>query len=107
VFPVSGPPRALWLGVRAGDQSLSQLHQELGIRLARLGFPPDTRDYSAHLTVARFKDIRRRDGAAVRSLLGANTTVVGECTVTSVTLFRSHLSPKGSHYEHLLRVPLS
>jgi 2'-5' RNA ligase len=107
MFPQTDPPRALWFGIRAGGDALRDLHSELEPRLARLGFQPEKRAYSAHLTIARFKDVRRADIPAIRKIVAGSAADIGECDITAVTLFRSRLSPSGSRYEHLLRVPLA
>ena len=106
VFPGSGAPRAMWLGIREGAPSLVAIHAELTPRLARVGFEPEARPYSPHLTIARFKDVRRADVAAVRRLLAHMSPDAGACRIDAVTLFRSRPSSKGSEYQQLLRVPL-
>jgi 2'-5' RNA ligase len=105
-FPPSGPPRVIWLGVTAGADSLRALHNQVESRLAPLGFEPERRPYSAHLTIARVKDVARGAARRVRDVLAGTTADVGETEVAAVTLFRSRLSPKGSTYEPLLRIPL-
>jgi RNA 2',3'-cyclic 3'-phosphodiesterase len=106
LFPASGPPRTLWLGLTAGMDPLIALYGELSTRLPALGFEPEKRAYSPHLTVARFKDVARPDAAAIRRAVAQAPAEVGACPIGAVTLFRSRLSPKGSQYEPLLRVPL-
>jgi 2'-5' RNA ligase len=106
LFPASGLPRTLWLGLTAGMAQLGSLYGELSTRLPALGFQPEKRAYSPHLTVARFKDVVRSDAAAIRRAVAQTPAEVGACPIGSVTLFRSRLSPKGSQYEPLLRVPL-
>ena len=107
-FPAAGAPRIFWLGVGAGADAALALHDEVGARLAPLGFEPERRAYAAHLTVARVKEARRRGGhAGVRAALAASSYDAGACRIRAVTLFRSRLSPKGAAYEPLLRVPLS
>jgi RNA 2',3'-cyclic 3'-phosphodiesterase len=105
-FPPSGPPRALWLGVHDGASSLVAVHAELSARLGKIGLEPERRGYSPHLTVGRFKEVRRADVSVVRRLIARSTDVIGECGIDAVALVRSRLSPKGSQYEKLLRVPL-
>jgi 2'-5' RNA ligase len=85
---------------------LASLYGELSTRLPALGFQPEKRPYSPHLTVARFKDVVRADANAIRRAVAQTPAEVGACPIGSVTLFRSRLSPKGSQYEPLLRVPL-
>jgi 2'-5' RNA ligase len=106
MFPPSGPPRALWVGLTQGASSLVALYTELTPRLVRLGFEPERRPYSPHLTIARFKDITRTDIAAARRVAAQCTADAGTCRIEAMTLFRSRLSPKGAQYEPLLRVPL-
>ena len=105
-FPASGAPRVIWVGVPSGGEQLVRLHAELAARLRPFG-EPERRGYSAHLTIARVKDIPGgdRDGH-VRAAFRASPAVAGQCRVAAVTVFRSRLSPKGATYEPLLRVPL-
>jgi 2'-5' RNA ligase len=107
IFPASGPPRAVWLGVGPGSDSLRAAHAELASRLEPLGFEPERRAYSAHLTVARFKEVQRSAVADIRCIVRESPVDIGPCDVAAMTLFRSRLSPKGSEYESLLRVPLA
>jgi 2'-5' RNA ligase len=107
IFPSSGPPRALWLGTPAGGDGLASLHRELGHRLIAFGVEPERRPFSAHLTIARFKDASRSDTKQVQTAIHSVPAHVGECRVDAVTLFESQPSPRGPHYEHRLRVPLS
>lgn len=106
-FPPSGPPRVLWLGVTAGGDSLGRLHAELTRRLEPIGFEAERRAYSAHLTIARVKNISRGVFARdIRSLLQARPAHAGRCRIEAVTVFRSHVSAKGAIYEALQRVRL-
>jgi RNA 2',3'-cyclic 3'-phosphodiesterase len=106
-FPPSGPPRVFWIGARAGAAGMASLYGEVGQRLAPLGFEPEHRAYSAHLTIARIKEAGRGTSRTVREILGRLPSDCGACRVSAVTLFRSRLSPRGATYEPLLRVPLS
>jgi RNA 2',3'-cyclic 3'-phosphodiesterase len=101
VFPPSGPPRVMWIGFAEGADGLGELHSEVVRRLEPLGFEPERRAFSAHLTLARVKDVPRAAARDVRAIVTAATVPDASCLVTRVTLFRSHLSPKGSRYEAL------
>jgi RNA 2',3'-cyclic 3'-phosphodiesterase len=105
-FPMSGPPRVLWLGIQDGANSLTRLHGELAARLTAIGFEPERRPYSAHLTIARVTSSERGTSSSLRDSLRAVPATAGTCRVDAVTVFQSHLSPKGATYEPLLRVPL-
>lgn len=107
-FPPSGAPRVLWLGVGRGAAELRMLHGRLSARLEPLGFARERRPYSAHVTLARVKDLgSRRSQVAVRRVLAEAVAPVSSSPVKAVTLFRSRLSPKGASYEPVLRVPLN
>jgi 2'-5' RNA ligase len=105
-FPHSGDPRAVWLGLIEGRERLVSVYDEVAVRLATLGYAPEKRPYSPHLTIARVKDVHRRDAAAIRRAASAAPADIAACHVRSATLFRSRTSPRGSEYEALLRVPL-
>jgi 2'-5' RNA ligase len=106
-FPSTGLPRVFWLGVTAGADSLARLHAELTARLEPLGFEPERRLYSAHLTIARVKEIARgMSSREIRATLQSRPAQAGRCRVAAVTLFRSHVSSKGATYEALQRVRL-
>ncbi|HEX6976560.1 MAG TPA: RNA 2',3'-cyclic phosphodiesterase [Vicinamibacterales bacterium] len=106
-FPPSGVPRVFWIGIARGGDPLAALHREVSDRLSAAGCGREARPYSAHLTIARVKDLPLRGQASrVRRVLAGTPVRAGVSRVSAVTLFESRLSPKGSTYEPLLRVPL-
>jgi 2'-5' RNA ligase len=107
VFPRSGPARVLWVGLdESGRASLAAIHDEIDRCLQPLGFEPERRPFSAHLTVARVREIARAANADVRKIVSDCRPEPARCRVSHATLFRSHLSPKGSRYEALARIDL-
>ena len=104
VFPASGSPRALWIGLAAGAGSLGAMHNEFNRRLRPLGYDPEDRSFNVHLTLARFKDAPRGSGAAVRTAAQGIVPARARCPVTQATVFQSILSPKGATYRSLLKV---
>ena len=105
-FPRSGAPRVLWIGIVEGTTGMIDAHAALAERLAALGYTPEARAYSPHLTLARVKD-PGRSARTVRETLTGEAAACGRMVVTALTLFRSRLSPRGASYEPLLRVPLA
>ena len=101
VFPPSGPPRVIWIGVAEGAEALRELQHDVVVRLEPLGFEAERRPFSAHLTLARVKDIDRRASRHARGIVTAAPPPDAASLVARVTLFRSHLSPQGSRYEPL------
>ena len=105
VFPPTGPPRVLWIGVEAGEADLTTLAREVEGRLVAVDIPAEPRPFSGHLTLARFK---RPPDRGLRDALGRLTPQrpFGPSPVDHVTLYESHLSPSGPTYRVLARAPL-
>jgi RNA 2',3'-cyclic 3'-phosphodiesterase len=106
VFPPHGPPRVCWIGIDTGLPSLTALHNEFNARLLPLGFEPEKRPYSAHLTLARLKDAPRGAAVAVGDAVRTTQVRSARCRIDHATVFESRLSPRGSTYTRLLEVPL-
>jgi 2'-5' RNA ligase len=83
------------------------VHEKLRGRLVPLGFAPEARPYSPHLTIARVKDVRPRDARAMRGPLREVAEDVGQCEVRCATLFVSRPTRTGAEYEPLRRVQLA
>ena len=99
-FPSARRVRVLWVGLDDPDGLLAGLAMDLDRGLAGLGFEPEERPYTPHLTLARFKTPRRGEG------LPPLEPAPGGFDVDRIVLYRSHLSPRGPRYEPLARFPL-
>lgn len=66
-FPSATRPRTLWLGIDDGRESLTTLATDLNRGLETLGWPPETRPFRPHLTLARTDG--RRAGPRAAALL--------------------------------------
>ena len=106
VFPRSGAPRVLWIGLKRGLDSLQALHHEFNRRLAPLGFAAEDRPFSAHLTVARIKDAPRGLMRTAHETVAGTRVPAATCRVEAAIVFQSSLSPKGSTYTRLRTVEL-
>ena len=104
IFPPSGTPRVIWIGIADGLGPLAAIHDEMDRRLEPFGYEPERRPFSVHLTLARVKSAPRGSTAKVREILQAARVPAASCRITYATLFRSHLSPRGSRYERLREV---
>jgi RNA 2',3'-cyclic 3'-phosphodiesterase len=103
LFPSSGAPRVLWVGVASGADAVRSAHRVIGDRLNSVGAALEARPLSAHLTVARVKD---GAGRGLRELVaGTPAPPTVAWTVPHATLYRSHLGPDGPRYEVLARIP--
>jgi 2'-5' RNA ligase len=97
-FPPRGAPRVLWVGVAAGAEALVAAEKQVSDRLAALGIAREARPYSPHLTLAR---VREPAGLKAATLFERVDASLGETAVDAITLFQSHLSPKGPTYTAL------
>jgi 2'-5' RNA ligase len=104
-FPNARRPRVLWAGLAGDVPALAALAAAVGRRLAPLGFPPEERPFSPHLTLGRAREGRGAPGLA-GALAHAAQAEGAAWRATKLLLFESHLSPKGPRYEVIARAPL-
>lgn len=95
-FPSARRARILWLGLSDPAGVLTALASQLEAALETLGFPPEERSFSPHLTLARF-----RAPANLAPLPDLAGDPPDPFLLTAFGLWRSHLSPKGARYEPL------
>jgi 2'-5' RNA ligase len=88
--------RVMWIGLAHGAEQMTALYEALLVHTEPLGFAREARPFAAHLTVARLKE-----PADVTRLLAGASLPAARMRVAQLTLFRSHLSPKGARYEAL------
>ncbi|MGD0467495.1 MAG: RNA 2',3'-cyclic phosphodiesterase [Terriglobales bacterium] len=118
-FPTAKAPRVFWIGIQAGPQ-LAELAESIDLAVAELGIPREERLFNPHLTLARAGAGRRSgspkgrkgDGPnAAFAVLEKRLAAMGEVDFGTMTahefiLYQSQLSPKGSKYTKLQRLPL-
>ncbi|MDQ3953044.1 MAG: RNA 2',3'-cyclic phosphodiesterase [Actinomycetota bacterium] len=95
-FPRERRARVLWAGLHDPAGLLTALAEDLGERLRTMGYEPEERAYTPHLTLARLKTPRSLAG-----LLPDLPAPPKPFIVDRVTLFRSRLHPAGARYEVL------
>jgi 2'-5' RNA ligase len=104
-FPSSSRPSILWVGVTA-PVALVKLQQRIEAAVAPLGFEPEGRAYTPHITVARAeKNARIRDRARM-DRIAAEFDYKQVVRVRSVDLMRSFTGPRGARYELVRKVEL-
>jgi 2'-5' RNA ligase len=95
-FPNARRARVLWAGLQDEKETLSGLAGSLDGALAPLGFEPEKRAFTPHLTLARL-----RVPGDVTSITNGLTFRSDLVPVREFHLYRSRLSPKGARYEVL------
>jgi len=106
-FPSLRRPRVFWVGLEC-PPALLELKTRLERELAALGFTPDDRPFSPHLTVGRIKrgtPLPTRRLAAAMEQLAA--TSFGTMDVREILLMKSGLRPGGPVYTRLFSARLT
>jgi 2'-5' RNA ligase len=102
VFPNLKKPRVIWAGLHGAG--LAELAERSEIALAPLGFPPEDRELTAHITLGRLRSMRGWEGLAA-ALRAASSRSFGTSRIDHAVLFRSDLKPSGSVYTPLAELP--
>ncbi|RLI36655.1 RNA 2',3'-cyclic phosphodiesterase [Candidatus Bathyarchaeota archaeon] len=103
VFPNLRRINVIWAGIGRGADELRRIFNHLEPNLRRLGFQPDRKGFSPHLTIARVRTGRRRDELA-RCIQGLADFYFGVVRAEVLRLKRSTLTPKGPIYTTLREV---
>jgi 2'-5' RNA ligase len=89
-------PRVLWVGIDK-QPALNDLHQQIESALSQLGFKPDNKSFSPHITLARLK--LNRPARQVDHFLSKHERIhAGTFTATEFRLYSSLLMPHGAVY---------
>ena len=105
-FPSATRPRALWLDIVGGAESLAGLAGRLDDAFVEVGWPAEGRPFRAHLTVARTDGVRAGPLAA-RELATLANGLDARFQADRLVLFRSHLGGGPARYEPLHESRLS
>jgi 2'-5' RNA ligase len=99
-FPKLEKPRVLFVGVNDPTGSLVRIVGELEDELSDLGFKPEPRDYTPHLTIGRTRRSGRRAGEqTIARLKSQQSCLMGEMTVDKIHLMASFLDKGGPTYQ--------
>jgi len=99
-FPNMRYPRVVWAGITEGADQLRSIFNQLEPRLRSLGFAPDPKGFSPHLTIARVKSGRNK-AELVKCLIEYANYEFGVVHAACLRLKRSDLTPKGPIYSTL------
>jgi 2'-5' RNA ligase len=102
-FPTSKYARVVWVGIQKGAHELKSVFDQLEPRLQRLGFRPDPKGFSPHLTIARVKSGRNKAELA-RQIEEMANYECGMIKAEYLRLKKSVLTPKGPVYSTLKEV---
>ncbi len=94
-FPDPARARVLWTGVTTGDKEIKGLQKEVSRALGRIGYLPEKRAFTPHLTLGRIRDFG--DARFIQEI----KFVSSEWQIDRLTLYRSELYPDGPVYTPL------
>jgi 2'-5' RNA ligase len=101
-FPNLRQLQVVWVGVGGEVDKLANLQQRLEKNLAQLGFAPEKRRFTPHLTLARVRDrasLIEREGLG--QLIASTEFEAHSFPVEAVSLMRSQLTREGAIYSRL------
>jgi 2'-5' RNA ligase len=107
VFPDLKRVRVAWVGISGEVAELGVLQQCIESNLARLGFTPEPRLFTSHLTLARLRDQASLDERQRFGRLIAGTRFeAGIINVDAISLMKSQLTSEGAIYSRINSVGL-
>ena len=99
-FPNADYPRVVWAGITDGADQLRSVFSQLEPRLRALGFSPDAKGFSPHLTIARVRSGRSKK--ALAKCIGENVDAdFGLIRAACLRLKSSDLTSRGPIYATL------
>jgi 2'-5' RNA ligase len=109
VFPNPKRVQVIWVGIGGNTESLSQLQKRIEYNLSHLGFAPEERAFTPHLTLARIRyRISVEEQQKLERLLNNYTIETSnQFEASSVNLMRSQLTPQGAIYSRIYSAELS
>ena len=108
-FPNLKRPQVVWVGIEGEVEKLSALQRGIDTALSPLGFSPESRSFSPHLTLGR---LRERVSPGDRQSFTQWISSVGFETghsfkVEALSLMKSQLTPGGAIYSQLASMRLT
>jgi len=103
VFPNLKRVQVVWVGIGGEVGKLVQLQKRIESNLAPLGFAPESRPFTPHLTLARLRNQASPDERQRFGRLIANTKfeIAYTIEVDTISLMRSQLTRGGAIYNRI------
>ena len=107
VFPNMRRIQIIWAGINGDLTNLAELQKKLDAGLEKLGFAPESRPFTAHLTLARMRDeASPAERETAGKIIDATQFDASEFQVDAINLIKSELKREGPVYTRVLSVPL-
>ena len=107
MFPNEQRPRVIWVALEGNTSPLAAMQREIEKALEPLGFAPENRAFTPHLTLGRVRDNaspdeRREIGGVVKA---KKIDYDASFTLRELSLMKSTLMPTGAIYNRLDSAP--
>ncbi|MGB9499460.1 MAG: RNA 2',3'-cyclic phosphodiesterase [Dissulfuribacterales bacterium] len=106
VFPGVKKARVLWTGIAGQTELLAKLHETIDTGLSGIGFLPEKRRFTGHLTIGRFKDSPHPD-KLIDIMKKFKDMESVSFVADAVYIIKSELTPSGPIYTELANVALA
>ena len=110
IFPASGAPRVLWIGLRCEGGALEEIARRCESAAVSSGYPPEARRFRPHVTLARARDdVRSGDRIAWEGAMAeavSSWAVPAPFAVREIVVFESRLGGGAPIYVPLATIPL-
>jgi len=104
VFPSLEYISVVWVGVRAGSEQLTRLHETVEKRTTTMGFEPEEHEFTPHTTVARMDHAGGK--GLVQEAVENGDPDIGTVRIEEVRLTESELTADGPEYSTVERFGL-
>lgn len=106
-FPHVHKPRVVWAGCTNDPEPVKRLAKSLEAALQPLGFEPEDRPFTTHVTLGRVKERGRSQGLQdLTEAIESHTPFQYDLQIDRLTLMQSQLGPQGPTYDPVLEIPL-
>lgn len=104
-FPNARNARVVWIGVSGEIEKLNVLQAAVEAAMVRIGMERDEKAFRPHLTLARIKYVRSRQGL-LAALEQVKDIRLPGLEVTAVSLMKSELKRTGAEYTEVAKIEL-
>ncbi len=108
VFPNLKRVQVVWVGISGEIDKLGQLQKGIESNLEQLGFAPETRPFTPHLTLGRVqRQVSSEEQQRLGQLIAGTRFEAGAIEVTAINLMRSELTRAGAIHSliNLVKLP--
>lgn len=107
MFPSEQRPRVIWVALEGNAEPLAVMQREIEQALMPMGFTPENRAFTPHLTLGRVRDNASPEERKVIAAVVKEKKIEYESTFTlkEISLMKSTLTPTGAIYNRLDSAP--